>query len=527
MGGWARVYRRVSVAESAARATILVNPVPDVPSTIGRYQVLEMVGRGGMGVLYRARDPVLDREVALKVLRDFTADAATRERLAREARAVARMQHRNIVTIHDFGEADGVPYIAMEFLRGQDLEVAIRTRQPYTLLQKLDIAIQLCDALAYAHARGLVHRDIKPGNVRVLEDGTVKVMDFGIARFAQGATTESVGVVGTIGYMAPEQISGQTVDGRADLFSAGALLFELLSGTPVFGGGTTVQVIYRVLHVPPPPLRLLAPDVPGRLERIVTRALEKDAANRYGQAAEMAADLRSVVQQLARADGSPSLGDSVEDDDTDFGARVGARTFWRALSRFKITIGIGVAAVVGVALFMLFVKPGHVGPSAGIDTARQLPAKTGASGQAPPARERPKEVVGTVLTVLDEPTAGAQVDRPGSLPDMLKARKASRGQAPRDAGRSSTPVQALERISGGDPEYPPAAIAGRIEGRVVLDLKVGPDGKVASAVVVNSIPQLDQAAIDAVLKWQYKPVLRDGQPRTVTVRIGLDFFFRH
>ena len=192
------------------------------PKTIGRYDIIELVGRGGMGVLFRAHDPMLQRDVALKMMHvDFTGDDTARERFQREARAVARLQHKNVVTIHELGEVEGTPYIVMEFLSGRDLEALLKATTSLTLQQKLEIAIQLCEGLGYAHDQGIVHRDIKPGNVRVLEDNSVKILDFGIAKFAMSSVTQSGTVMGTPSYMAPEQIMGQSVDGRADLFSTG------------------------------------------------------------------------------------------------------------------------------------------------------------------------------------------------------------------------------------------------------------------------------------------------------------------
>src|SRR5260221_7618909 len=186
----------------------------EIPKTIGRYEILELVGRGGMGVLYRARDHALERDVALKMmLVDFTLDPTAHERFLREAKAVARLQHRNVVTIHELGEADGAPYIVMEFLSGKDLETLLQNQTHLTPAEKLDIASQLCEGLGYAHEQGIVHRDIKPGNVRVLEDGTVKILDFGIAKFALSSVTQSGAIMGTPSYMAPEQVMGQQVDG--------------------------------------------------------------------------------------------------------------------------------------------------------------------------------------------------------------------------------------------------------------------------------------------------------------------------
>src|SRR5579864_969851 len=270
-----------------------------IPKTIGRYEIIELVGRGGMGVLYRARDAVLDRNVALKMmLLDFTTDQTARDRFQREARAVARLQHRNVVTIHELGEVEGTPYIVMEFLTGKDLDAMLKGDVPMSLAQKLDVVIQLCDGLGYAHEQGIVHRDVKPGNVRVLEDGTVKILDFGIAKFAQSSVTQSGMIMGTPSYMAPEQIMGKPVDGRADLFSVGVLLYELLSGQKPFTGESPTTVVYQIIHVEPPPVNASVPDLPDSLNEIVSRALQKSPDDRYSRASEMSSDLQMVKMML-------------------------------------------------------------------------------------------------------------------------------------------------------------------------------------------------------------------------------------
>ena len=270
-----------------------------VPKSIGRYEILELVGKGGMGVLYRAIDPMLERDVALKMMHvDFTTDQLARERFQREAKAVARLQHKNVVTIHELGEVDGAPYIVMEFLTGKDLDAILRSRRAMTLVEKIEIAIQLCHGLGYAHEQGIVHRDIKPGNVRVLEDGTVKLLDFGIAKFAMSSMTQTGTVMGTPSYMAPEQIAGTPVDGRADLFSVGVLLYELLIGHKPFMGDSPTAIVYQIMHVDPPPVRARMPDLPEALNAIVSRALQKDPNDRYSRAAELAADLQMVKMSL-------------------------------------------------------------------------------------------------------------------------------------------------------------------------------------------------------------------------------------
>jgi serine/threonine-protein kinase len=255
-----------------------------------------------MGVLYRAHDPLLERDVAIKLmLVDFKSDPTARERFHREARAVARLQHRNVVTIHELGESDGTPYIVMEFLTGRDLEALLKRDPPLGLDEKLDVTIQLCVGLSYAHEQGIVHRDIKPSNVRVLEDGTVKILDFGIAKFAMSAMTQSGSVMGTAQYMAPEQIMGQPVDGRADLFSTGVLLYEIIAGQKPFTGDTPTAIVYQILHAEPTPIRSIVTEVPEQLADIIGRALKKDPDHRYSRASEMAAELQIVRSMLAGA----------------------------------------------------------------------------------------------------------------------------------------------------------------------------------------------------------------------------------
>ena len=266
-----------------------------LPRHIGRYEILARVGQGGMGVLYRAHDPALDRDVAIKMmLVDLESEEGARERFEREAKAVAKLQHRNVVTIHEFGECEGSPYIAMEFLGGHDLEELARREPPLSLDEKLDIVIQLCAGLGFAHERGIVHRDIKPSNVRVIEDGTAKILDFGIAKIARTGTTSQGQRLGSPSYMAPELLSDAMVDGRADLFSTGVLLYELLTGHKPFAGDSPTAVVYRILNESPPPLHSLVPDLPSLLADIVTRALEKDPDRRYARASELAADLQIV-----------------------------------------------------------------------------------------------------------------------------------------------------------------------------------------------------------------------------------------
>jgi hypothetical protein len=268
---------------------------------IGRYVVLGRIGRGGMGMVYRALDEELEREIALKVLTlEAGLDSETRRRFTVEAKAAAQLQHPNIVTIYELGEARGFPFIAMELLGGVDLESLVRSGEKLLLAEKLEIVAQVCRGLAYAHERHIVHRDIKPSNVRLLDDGSVKIMDFGIAKLGGTNLTQSGMVVGTVHYMSPEQVRGLPLDGRSDVFSAGIVLQELVSGARPFEGGTATEILYKIVHAPAPPLPLPPDTSTGRLQHVLDRALAKDVAQRYPGADAMAEELAEVQALLVR-----------------------------------------------------------------------------------------------------------------------------------------------------------------------------------------------------------------------------------
>jgi len=269
---------------------------------IGRYLVMGRIGRGGMGMVYRGYDEVLEREVAIKTLTaEALLDEESRRRFEIEAKAAARLQHANIVTVYELGEDRGVPFIAMELLAGTDLENLLRSEETVLLQEKLDAMIQVCRGLAYAHEHRVIHRDIKPSNIRLLEDGTAKIMDFGIAKLAGMGVTKTGMMVGTVHYMSPEQIRGLALDGRSDVFSVGVILFELLSGRRPFGEGTATEVLYRIVHDAPAPLEgdlgACAPDV----QAIVSRALAKDPAARQPGAARLADELAAALAAHVRA----------------------------------------------------------------------------------------------------------------------------------------------------------------------------------------------------------------------------------
>ena len=265
-----------------------------------KFKVVRKLGRGGMGTVYEAQDPALERRVAIKTLTtDAFADAESRKRFEREARAAAKLQHPNIVTIYElgnFGRKDK-PYIVMEYLEGSDLTSFIGGEHPMAFGEALDVAAQLCRALDFAHQHDVVHRDVKPSNIRLLDDGRVKIMDFGIARIEGGDQITRSGVmVGTPHYMSPEQIKGGKIDGRSDVFSAGCILYEMLAGRRPFHGDTAPTVLYKIVNEPPPPLLKKKPNLPQEVEDVLNRALAKNPEDRFQSAGEMAAELDKLLR---------------------------------------------------------------------------------------------------------------------------------------------------------------------------------------------------------------------------------------
>jgi serine/threonine-protein kinase len=275
---------------------------------LGRYQLLDELGRGAMGVVYKGHDPTIDRPVALKVLTpgqglEGPERAQYRKRFLREARAAGRLTHPNIVTVYDVGEDQDRAFLVMEYIEGEPLDRLLRRVGALPLPRVLEIADQVAGALDYAHAHGIVHRDVKPANILVSSSGLVKVTDFGIARLADADLTLTQHTQGTPSYMAPEQVAGHPVDGRADLFALGALLYELLTGARAFPGERLTTIIYRIVHEEPPPLCKVAPGLPPGIGPCLQRALAKDPARRYARAAELARDLRQTAAAAPKEGG--------------------------------------------------------------------------------------------------------------------------------------------------------------------------------------------------------------------------------
>jgi serine/threonine protein kinase/Tfp pilus assembly protein PilF len=281
-----------------------------VGRTVSHYRVLKLVGSGGMGTVYQAEDTRLGRQVALKFLpADLARDQHALDRFQREARAASALNHPHICTIHDIDEADGEPFIAMELLEGQTLKERLQGR-PLPAPEVVELALQLADALEAAHAKGIIHRDIKPANVFVTARGTAKLLDFGLAKVASDARAAGeaptvarewmtgMGVaLGTVGYMSPEQVRGEGLDARTDLFSLGVVLYEMTTGRAPFQGATSGAVLGEILYKAPAAPLQMNPELPAELDRIVNKLLEKDRAIRYQSAADLDVDLQRLKRQ--------------------------------------------------------------------------------------------------------------------------------------------------------------------------------------------------------------------------------------
>jgi eukaryotic-like serine/threonine-protein kinase len=278
-------------------------------ATFGRYEIQDKLGEGAMGVVYRARDPALNRVVALKMLSaELGAEEELHQRFQREAEAIGRLSHPHIVTVYDLGQAEGQLYMAMELLEGDDLRRLIDQQVAIPLADRVRLMLQILEGLAYAHSRDVVHRDVKPANILVTTRGRCKLLDFGLARVASQSNITRRGVIlGTPDYMSPEQAMGRSVTHRSDQFAAGAVFYEFLCGRKPFRGKTLHAVLYQILSEDPEPLLGITPRLPTRLAAVVHGMMRKDPERRYPSLEDARRELLEIYQALRRTQGRSAL----------------------------------------------------------------------------------------------------------------------------------------------------------------------------------------------------------------------------
>ena len=383
---------------------------------IAKFELHELIGEGAMGVVWKAYDSVLRRFIALKLMGTVVGRTHDmRERFLREARAAGALQHPNIVTVYDLGEAENQLFIAMELVEGRDLSELIASNEPLPLERKLDIVIEVLQGLAYAHERGIIHRDIKPSNVRLTVDGRVKIMDFGIARLQSAELTRSDVIVGTPTYMAPEQITNGAISPATDLFAVGGVLYELLSYRKPFEAETVHGVLYQVLTTDPKPLRAMAPSIPSALERVVMKAMHKLPKERYESARQMQENLLGIRAALSDASDtttqrlappwSPLLAPVLR-------LLVYASERWRAIA----LSAAAVAAVVALVLWKTATAPITPGSVAS-------PAESVAGQPALPPLAQPPAGIDSAMRALRDTALGAQLRarRAGAMKNSVAA----------------------------------------------------------------------------------------------------------
>jgi TolB-like protein/tRNA A-37 threonylcarbamoyl transferase component Bud32 len=364
-----------------------------IGTTLSHYAIISKLGQGGMGEVYLAEDTQLGRRVAIKLLRPETiSDEHARKRLVREARAAATLDHPNICSIYEVGEADGRSFIAMQYVEGETLDARIK-RKPLELKQSLTLASQVADALAEAHAHGIIHRDIKPGNIMVTSRAQAMVMDFGLARVIAGAVeseaeTQSLlttpgTIVGTMPYMSPEQVRGEVLDGRSDIFSFGVVLYEMLSGRQPFASESAAATISAILNREPPTLLRYAPDLPEELQRIARKCLEKDRERRYQTMRDVAIDLDNCRREHEAAQATVSQRDQVAGGEAVIVPASDLKRHKFPLSRRALMAGAVLGLLVGLALayVLVFRRATTTPPPPEIKSLAVLPLKSLDAGE--------------------------------------------------------------------------------------------------------------------------------------------------
>jgi eukaryotic-like serine/threonine-protein kinase len=460
-----------------------------LPESIGRYRVLALLGQGAMGVVYRGRDDTLDRDVALKVMsRGHVADGEARERFLREARAAARLQHPNIVTIYELGEHAGSPFMAMELLEGTDLQRAIEGGLRPDPRRTLPIVLQLLAGLAHAHDNGIVHRDVKPSNMFLPRKRPAKILDFGVARLAGGGTTAGT-VVGTPNYMSPEQVRGHPLDGRSDLFSAGLILYELVTGEKAYKADSVVALLYAIAHEPAN--LALIPQGPSweRLRGVLAASLSHDLERRYADARGMSRELEAGLLDLggtadwaaacnwgvvSRRAPSSAPAPPAAPLDTPAAPAVGtARSSPRGPLLAAAGLGVAAALLMSVALLTLRRAPASSAPAGIADPAAAVapaPLPTAAARPMPGHGPTPAPAAPSVAAVARAAPASRPLE-PEAASEPASTQRASRLLEEGRYGAALAEARAVLQRDPGDEEA--KTVAEEAEAALVIEAALG------------------------------------------------------
>jgi len=429
---------------------------------IGKYEVECVVGEGSMGVVYRATDPQINRRVAIKVMSDAVAqDTALRDRFLREAQTAGSLQHPNVVTIYDFGEVDDHLFIAMEYVEGNDLADLLSKNVAIPIIEALDLIVGLLNGLAYAHKRGIIHRDIKPANVRVDTEGKARLMDFGVAHLASSDMTSTGMLLGTPAYMAPEQITGGSVTAETDIFSVGAVLYELLAGRRPFVGDTLQSLMYSILNRAPESLEAIVPKLPAGLHDVVMRSLQKEPSHRYHSAMAMANDL-SAIRDSLDPEGkrtSLSLRAAIDTALAQEHRSQAMRRRGRQVAVFAAGVLLTAAVFTGAWLLLARRSSTSPPPASGAQTASVLPSVTRDSvAPAPPlapvassasssSRGAPSRASGNASSVAQTPAVVRRAEK--TSPTPLAANETTRKAA--DSSPALVAAPSVPRVASSLP----------------------------------------------------------------------------
>ena len=386
------------------------------PSRLGRYEITGTLGQGAMGIVYRAHDPLIERVVAIKTVACAGLPEKEAEefeqRFFREAKSAGKLNHPNIVTIHDIGRDGDLAWIAMELLDGRSLRDILDAGAGLSCERAIEIAAAVADALAFAHAGGIVHRDVKPANIMVLANGSVKIADFGIAQLPGGSLTLAGSVLGSPKYMSPEQVIGHKADGRSDIFALGTVLYEMLTGQPPFSGDNLHATMYQVVHKTVPAPSEVCAGLPPAIDAIVARAMAREPAARYQDAAEMAAELRRVLDTTAATlPGTGLAPPPVTANAENAGPR-------NPLLR-GIFVG-GAVALVATAAFLLLRPAAVTAPVPQAASERPVPAATPPAAVAAESTGKPAGQPSAATSGNGKPTAPAKA-APGNWQSALQS----------------------------------------------------------------------------------------------------------